>query len=104
MIACEATIAARIAIIKDGYSIPGGAALKNGFAHALLNNIVSSVKYLTSGKAHNAECFGSLSSIYLEGIGLLPRMNTITEVSNEEKRDTASGYGPHICGLANVGE
>jgi hypothetical protein len=35
MIACEATIAARIAIIKDGYSIPGGAALKNGFVHAL---------------------------------------------------------------------
>lgn len=32
MMACEATMAARIAIIREGIKVPGGAALKKGFA------------------------------------------------------------------------
>ena len=34
MMACDATIAAKIAIIKDGYNVPGGTELKNGFEYA----------------------------------------------------------------------
>lgn len=34
MMACEATIAAKIAIIRDGYNVPGGTELKNGFEYA----------------------------------------------------------------------
>jgi hypothetical protein len=31
MMACDATTAARTAMTKEGYNVPGGAALKKGF-------------------------------------------------------------------------